>query len=263
MASCGYLRGDQRVQRQRGGLRLAPGAAQLHRVRHVDEQRDGGRGAALGLDDLEVLGRAGSARRRRRVLRSTALRTVRTTSSGCSSPNRHSRLAPVTSPAAPASRTSWPPRPRDSSTANTRLSAVCAEPAQRPRGQLEPVAAALAGSPGRAARARCGAAARGRRRRAAQRALDQLLVDVVEAGAGVVLAEQVVELVEVGQFGERAGGVGEAHRLVAVHPLPTAPAQVGTGRRAGPAAGGPSRRPGRPAHAPDPSGPRARRAARG
>ena len=63
------------------------------------------------------------------VLRRTALRTVRTTSSGCSSPYRHSRLAPVISPAAPASRTSWPPRPRDSSTSNTRFSAV--EPSRR------------------------------------------------------------------------------------------------------------------------------------
>ena len=56
--------------------------------------------------------------------RRTALRTVRTTSSGCSSPYRHSREAPVGSPAAPASRTSWVPRPRDSSTAKTRRSAV-------------------------------------------------------------------------------------------------------------------------------------------
>ena len=51
------LRRDQGVQRERGRLRLAPRAAQFHRVRHVDEQGDGGRAAPLGLVDLEVVGR--------------------------------------------------------------------------------------------------------------------------------------------------------------------------------------------------------------
>ena len=51
------LGGDQRVQRERGRLGLAPRAPQLHRVGHVDEQGDGRGRAALGLDHLEVLGR--------------------------------------------------------------------------------------------------------------------------------------------------------------------------------------------------------------
>ncbi len=65
--------------------------------------------------------------------RSTALRTVRTTSSGCSSPYSQPREEPVSSPAAPASRTSWVPRPPESSAENTRRSAVAPEPPHRPR----------------------------------------------------------------------------------------------------------------------------------
>ena len=86
------------------------------------------RGAPLGLERPRSPRPPGVTRSPRRraaspARRSTALRTVRTTSSGCSSPNRHSRLEPVRSPAEPASRTSWSPRPRASRCWKTLVSA--------------------------------------------------------------------------------------------------------------------------------------------
>jgi len=53
-------------------------------------------------------------------------------------------------------------------------------------------------------------------RRPAEGAFDELLVHVVEARAGVVLAEQLVELVEVGQLGQGARRVGVPEALLAV-----------------------------------------------
>src|SRR5690348_18107592 len=47
------------------------------------------------------------------------------------------------------------------------------------------------------------------------RSPDRFLVDVVQAGARVVLAERRLELAQVGQLGQGRGGVAEAERLVA------------------------------------------------
>ncbi len=54
----------------------------------------------------------------------------------------------------------------------------------------------------------------------AQGAADRVLVDVVQAGAGVVLPQRVLELAEVGQLGQGRGGVAQAQRLLAGHPGP-------------------------------------------
>src|SRR3954470_13555272 len=88
--------------------------------------------------------------------RSTELRTVRTTSSGCSSPKRHSRLPPVTSPAAPASPASWGPPPGGSGVPDVGGATAArlaqrehppqrrvAQPAQGPRRELQAVRTAL------------------------------------------------------------------------------------------------------------------------
>ena len=48
-------RADQLVQRQRGALHRHPAPVHRHRERRVDQQRDGGLGAGLGLDDLDVV----------------------------------------------------------------------------------------------------------------------------------------------------------------------------------------------------------------
>ena len=63
--------------------------------------------------------------------------TVRTTSSGCSSPNCHGRDAPVSSPAAPASATSWSPRLPRRRVSEDPPQRGLPEPAHRLRGQLE------------------------------------------------------------------------------------------------------------------------------
>ena len=51
----------------------------------------------------------------------------------------------------------------------------------------------------------------------AEGAPDRLLVDVVQARARVVLAERGLQLGQVGEFGQRGGGVAEPQRLLAGH----------------------------------------------
>jgi hypothetical protein len=51
----------------------------------------------------------------------------------------------------------------------------------------------------------------------AEGAPDRLLVDVVQARARVVLAERGLQLGQVGEFGQRGGGVAESQRLLAGH----------------------------------------------
>src|SRR6266571_3900159 len=119
--------------------------------------------------------------------RCTALRTVRTTSIGCSSPKRHSRVAPVTSPAAPASRTSWSP--------------------QRARRELQAVAAAFEIALTLQLAFDAPQLVQVVNRLLAERSLDELLVDVVQAGAGVVLQRQVGQVVYLGELGECLGRV--------------------------------------------------------
>ena len=97
---------------------------------------------------------------------------------------------------------------------------------------------------------------------AAERPADRVLVDVLQAGARVVLAQRRLELVEVGEVLQRAGRVAGAERLLAVHPLPR---RASRGPAAGPAAprpAAPSRGRGPCPPARRPSGRPARRAAR-
>ena len=123
--------------------------------------------------------------------RSTALRTVRTTSSGCSSPNRHSRLAPVSSPAAPASRDVVVAAAAGVELAEHPAQRRRAEPAHRLGGELELAARAVAGSPAAPARARVAAAPRRSSTACRPSARShRLRVDVVERGARIVLAQR-------------------------------------------------------------------------
>ena len=195
IASCGYLLVTSVCSASAVCFADAPGAAQRHRVRQVDQQAHRRRRAPLGLErprsrrPSACTRPPGAGRSRRGAPRCV---TVRTTSSGCSSPNRHGRLAPVSSPAWPASAlVVVAAAGRRRAAANTRRSAV--SPSRRTAfGVSSSVAAACAaGSPAAPARARCGAARRRSStacRPSARR--DGLLVDVVEPRARVVLAER-------------------------------------------------------------------------
>ena len=90
------------------------------------------------VDDIEALHRierelerqgyltrnAGQLELTPKAVRSSALRTVAGTSSGCSSPNSQARVVPVSSPAWPASRRSWSPDRPKLRSAKIRRSAV-------------------------------------------------------------------------------------------------------------------------------------------
>ena len=60
-----------------------------------------------------------------------------------------------------------------------------------------------------------------------ERTFDGLLIDVVERGARVVLAELLAQGIEVGELGEGLRGIGQAHRLAACHALAPVPGQIG------------------------------------
>ena len=143
------------------------------------------------------------------------------TSIGCSSPNSHSLVDPVRSPACPASRRSWSPlRMPFSRPANTWRSAV--SPSRRtafgvssslpPSLRQVALPLQLALEP-----AQCLQVVH---RLPAERAADRFLVDVLKAGARVLLAERGLQVGEVRQVGDRAGRVAEAERLAAGHPDP-------------------------------------------
>ena len=78
-------------------------------------------------------------------------------------------------------------------------------------------------------------------RLAAERAPHRLLVDVVEPGARVVLAQRVLELGQVGELGQRGGRVAQAERILAGHLLARPAVEVHV-RPAGP------QRTGQPGH---------------
>ncbi len=63
--------------------------------------------------------------------------------------------------------------------------------------------------------------------RPAQGTADRGLVDVVEPGSGVVLAERLLQPAEVGELLQGADGVAHAEGLVAVHRLRGVPREVG------------------------------------
>ena len=155
---------------------------------------------------------------------------VRGTSHGSVSPNAHSRVAPDSSPAAPARwsvAVALPARHPLGDVAQQRL----AELAHRLGGQLElAVGAALEGA-GVAQRLlellqRPGVD----RRLVAELAGELVEVEVVHPRAAVRLRELVGELVEVGEVLEDAGAVAEAEALLAVHPLGAAPVLAGSQR---------------------------------
>ncbi len=118
----------------------------------------------------------------------------------CSSPNRHCRVAPVGSPAWPASRWSWSP-----SRPSGRSAKICRGPLQVPLPLQFPLDLA------QRVHVVHGLAAEG--------AADRVLVDVVEAGAGVVLAQRRRQVRQVGQVRDRRGGVAEPERLLPGHRL--------------------------------------------
>jgi hypothetical protein len=188
-------------------------------------------GPPLGLDDLEVLDgerTAGPPRPRRRA--QDAFFTVRTTSSGCSSPNRHSRERRSARRRRRrrrrrARRGRWP-----SSLANTRRSAVAPEPAHRLGGELQPVGAALSGSP--AAPARAPAAQRGEvvdapPRPSAARAAPRRRRPARRRGSPGELVGQRLEVGELGRARSRRRSPSPARRRA---PAPRGPTAGRAGR---------------------------------
>ena len=103
--------------------------------------------------------------------------------------------------------------PAAARSAKTVRSAVLPEPAQRLRGQRQPVG--VAGHPALPAQLALELAqpAHVVGGRPAELALDRLDVDVVQGGAGVLLAELVEQLVQLADLAERGGGVAVAEVL--------------------------------------------------
>ena len=174
-------------------------------------------------------------------------------------------VAPVRSPACPASRRSWsPPRTPFVEAGEHPAQRGVAEPADRLGRELQ--LAAVAGQVALPLQLALQPAQRLQvvDRLAAERAADRFLVDVVQAGARVVLAERGLQVGEVGQLGDRAGRVAEAERLAAGHPHPAlraGRARAGRARSASPSARHLGRQARRPP-SPGPSGRPAPRAAR-
>ncbi len=104
------------------------------------------------------------------------------------------------------------------------------EPAQRLRRQLEPLAAAHQPALALQLALELLQGPHVLRRARPQSTLHGLDVDVVERRAGVLLAELVDEVVEIGQLAERACRLPVPQRLVAAHPLAAVPGQVGPQR---------------------------------
>ena len=223
------LRRHQRMQGQRGCLGGAPRAAQCHRVRQVDEQCDRGARPLLGLDDFEVvdgqmhpaIGRSlsqhGVAHRAHDVNRLFVAEPPAAAGAGQLTGRTGVVLVVVTTPTSLDHREDPAQRGR-------------AEPAYRPWCQLETsgvtsdVALPLQLAFDLPQLAEIGNSL------ATQCALDGLVVDVVERGAGVVLTERRLQVLEVGELFQRRSRVTETERCVAAHPLATRPVQVGSPR---------------------------------
>nr|BFE83632.1 hypothetical protein GCM10020093_062330 [Planobispora longispora] len=148
---------------------------------------------------------------------------------GCSSPNRQGRVEPVSSPAAPASVWSWSPRRRRRGGEDAAQGGL-AEAADGLGGEFEP--AALAAEVALLLQLALDLLERVQvvDGRAAERAPDRRLVDVVDAGARVVLAERGLQLGQVGELVQRGHRVAHAQRLVAGEALGVC--QARSGRRA-------------------------------
>jgi hypothetical protein len=161
-------------------------------------------------------------------VRSSALRTVAGVSIACSSPKLHGRVLPVYSPVlvvvpgAALGQVGEHPAQRG-----------VAEPADGLRGELQlavgplqvPLPLQFPFDLAQRFHVVDGLAA--------ERAPDRLLVDVVQPGAGVVLAQRILELGQVGEFGERGGRLAEAERRLAGHSLAWPSVEVDV-RAAGP-----------------------------
>ena len=165
IASCGNFVRDQRVQGERGRLRDAPGAAQRHRVRQVDEQADGGDWSAARSRPPRSPRRpavpACRLRRRRPAQDGVADRpddverllvTEPPLAAGAGQLAGRAGIANVVVPAAAGVELAEDPGQRGQ-----------AEPPDRPRGELQLAVLARSGSPGAPAPARSAAARADRR----------------------------------------------------------------------------------------------------
>ena len=166
-----------------------------------------------------------------RPLVRTALAIVRVTSHGSVSPNAHSRVAPDSSPAAPALAHVALALPAATSASATSWSSAL--PSWRIALGVSlswPSRAALEVPESRSACSSSLQGARVDRRLVAELARQLVEVEVVQPGAVVGLRELLGELVEVGEVLEDAGAVAEAEPLLAVDPLRAAPVLAGAQR---------------------------------
>ena len=159
----------------------------------------------------------------------TAFATVRTASTGRSSPNSHGRVSPVGSSAAPVRRSSWSPGPCGGDLLEDPAQGGLPQPPDRPRRHPQPVVGVgdeplpfqllLQLAQGVQVRGRVGT----------EVALEGLHVDAVEGGPGAGLPELLLERLEVGEVGDRLHRGAVAERLIALH-LCRPPVEPGTER---------------------------------
>ena len=161
--------------------------------------------------------------------RRTALPTVRTTSSGCSSPNSQRRDAPVSSPAAPGVAQVVLAPPAAGRGRRRPCAARCRRAGAAPSGSASARPAPRVTQPCRRSSRSSSCSRRTSSAAApAELPLDRLDVDVVQGGAGVLLAELVEQVVEVADLLQGAGRLAVAERLAR-----RAPARRGPSCRSG------------------------------
>ncbi len=219
---------DQVRQRQRGLLHRPPAVLEHHRDGQVDAERDGRRRPALGLHHLEVLDRqlhrrARAAPQYRSGHRPDHVEGLRVAvlprSRRAGDLAGRARLAQVVLPGPPTAQI------REDGTQSR-----APEPSQRLRAQRQPFG--IAADPALAAqlafellqpRHLVGG-------RPPERTGDRVHVDIVERGAGVLLAELIEQVVELADLLQRARRLAVAERVVAAHLLAPIPGQIGPQR---------------------------------
>ena len=228
--------GDQVRQRQRGLLHRAPAALGDHRERQVDAERHRRRRPPLGLDHLEVLdrqldaapdrGRPPDAARPPHRVADRAHHVERLLVAELPAPRRAGQLAgragvaQVVLPAPAGLEVGEDPR-----------AARCRRAGAAPSGSASSPSAPRVTQP---CRRSSRSSSRSRRTSSAARPaelpLHRLDVDVVQGRAGVLLAELVEQVVEVGDLAERAGRLAVAERPRRRGPARRGPRQVGPQR---------------------------------
>ena len=187
--------------------------------------------------------------------RRTAFPTVRTTSSGCSSPNCQLREAPVASPDAPASRRSCSPRPPSRRCSKTCRSAVWPSRRSAFGDSVRPPESRTSQPWRSSSRSSCWSRRTSWAAPAPSARSTCSTSTSSSVAPGCCWPRGVEKVVEVGDLGEGVGRLAVAERVLPAHPLAALPGQVRAAAPAGCRSARPSGRRGRGRRAPRPSGP--------